>query len=109
MKLIVLSLLFAVIPSFLSAGNDPGAAYFIKGKVVDEKGEPLVGAEVIIEGTTTKVYTDFDGNFVIQQNQVGNYTVVCTYISYKETKAELKAVPSGSESTQIQLQKKKLK
>lgn len=109
MKLFVLTLLFAVIPSFLTAGNDPGATFCIKGKVVDENGQPLTGVEVTIEGTNTKVYTDFDGNFVIQQNQVGSFTVVCTYISYKENKTQLKAVPVTNEGTQIQLHKKKLK
>jgi hypothetical protein len=33
-----------------------------KGKVTDESGTPLPGANVLIKGTTTGVQTDFNGN-----------------------------------------------
>lgn len=36
----------------------------VEGKVVDEQGEPIVGAAVLIEGTTSGSITDVDGNFV---------------------------------------------
>ena len=35
----------------------------VKGQVVDEKGEPIIGANVIVEGTTNGMITDLDGNF----------------------------------------------
>ncbi len=35
----------------------------VKGKVVDESGEPLPGATLQQKGTTTGTVTDFDGNF----------------------------------------------
>ena len=38
----------------------------IKGKVVDKEGIPVIGANVIIEGTTTGVSTDLDGNFELK-------------------------------------------
>jgi TonB-linked SusC/RagA family outer membrane protein len=38
----------------------------ISGNITDESGVPLPGANVIIEGTSTGVSTDFDGNFQIQ-------------------------------------------
>ena len=37
----------------------------VEGKVVDEQGEPIVGAAVLIEGTTAGSITDVDGNFVL--------------------------------------------
>lgn len=37
----------------------------VEGKVVDEQGEPIVGAAVLIEGTTSGSITDLDGNFVL--------------------------------------------
>ena len=37
----------------------------VKGQVVDEKGEPVIGANVIVEGTTNGMITDLDGNFSI--------------------------------------------
>ncbi|RPH32742.1 MAG: TonB-dependent receptor [Bacteroidales bacterium] len=41
----------------------------ITGKVVDSNGETIVGANVLIKGTTTGVVTDVNGNYSIQANQ----------------------------------------
>ena len=35
----------------------------IKGTVVDQSGESIIGANVIVKGSTTGVITDIDGNF----------------------------------------------
>ena len=37
----------------------------IRGKVVDNNGEPVIGANVMVKGTTNGVITDIDGNFVL--------------------------------------------
>ena len=37
----------------------------LKGNVIDETGQPLVGVSVSVEGTTTGTITDIDGNFVL--------------------------------------------
>ena len=37
----------------------------VKGKVVDDKGEAVIGATVIVKGTTTGTVTDADGNYEI--------------------------------------------
>ena len=39
---------------------------FIKGTVVDDNGEPLIGATVMVVGTTIGTSADFDGNFSIK-------------------------------------------
>ena len=36
----------------------------VRGKVVDAGGEPVIGASVVVKGTTTGVITDLDGNFI---------------------------------------------
>lgn len=46
----------------------------ITGTVTDDSGLPLPGVNIIIEGTTTGVQTDFDGNYSIQAQQ-GNVLV----------------------------------
>ena len=56
----------------------------ITGKVIDSKNsEPLIGAAVTINGTTTGSATDFDGNYTISNLKPGTYTLTVTYISYK--------------------------
>ena len=37
----------------------------VKGTVVDEAGEPIIGATVQVKGSTTGTITDFDGNYTI--------------------------------------------
>ena len=37
----------------------------VTGRVLDEQGEGVIGAGVVIQGTTTGTITDFDGNFVL--------------------------------------------
>ena len=37
----------------------------VKGKVVDNIGEPVIGANVVVKGTTTGVITSIDGSFVL--------------------------------------------
>jgi len=38
----------------------------ITGTVIDEEGQPLIGASVLVKGTTTGTVSDIDGNFTIQ-------------------------------------------
>ena len=53
----------------------------VKGQVVDETGEPLVGATVKVKDTATGSITDFDGNF--QLDVKSNATLVVSYLGYK--------------------------
>ena len=54
----------------------------VKGQVVDESGEPLIGATVKIKGSKDGTVTDLDGNFTI--NTTSNATLVISYVGYKE-------------------------
>lgn len=56
----------------------------IKGLVTDRKNhEPLVGATIMLEGTTTGTVTDFDGHYRLERIAPGTYTVRCSFISYE--------------------------
>ena len=55
-------------PPTLSAGAQTPERT-IKGQVVDIEGEPIIGAAVLIKGTTKGTTTDFEGNF-----SLGNVT-----------------------------------
>ena len=52
----------------------------IKGKVVDESGEPLIGVNISVEGNLTGTITDFDGNFAIKA--LANSTLKVSYVGY---------------------------
>ena len=52
----------------------------IKGTVVDENGEPVIGASVRVEGQEGGVITDLDGNYVIKAPKGAKVTI--SYIGY---------------------------
>lgn len=52
----------------------------VTGKVVDTKGEPIIGANVVVKGTTNGTITDFDGNFSIEAP--ANAVLQVSYIGY---------------------------
>ncbi len=54
----------------------------ITGRILDENGEPLIGASVTIKGTTDRAVTDIDGNYTVMtdaENPVAQFT----YLGYK--------------------------
>ena len=62
----------------------------VKGHVKDATGEPIIGATVRVDGTSTATITDFDGNFVLKANQ--GATLSISYVGY--VTAQVKAAPS---------------
>ena len=61
----------------------------IKGTIVDEtNGEPLVGATVILKGTTVGNITEWDGTFVIKSEFEFPVTVEVSYVGYSTIEFE---------------------
>lgn len=57
----------------------------IRGKVTDGiTGEAMIGANVLIEGTSKGAMADLDGNFSLEGIAAGTYNVVCSFISYEK-------------------------
>ncbi len=52
----------------------------IKGTVVDEAGEPVIGASVQVQGTKTGSITDFNGNFSVEAPS--NATLLISYVGF---------------------------
>src|SRR5690554_1038688 len=52
----------------------------ITGTVTDDSGAPLLGATVLVKGTSSGTSTDFDGNFSLRVNIGDNLEV--TYIGF---------------------------
>lgn len=53
----------------------------VKGSIVDENGEPVIGANVIEKGTTNGVITDMNGNFSIEVTK--GAVLQISYIGYE--------------------------
>ncbi len=52
----------------------------VQGKVIDEIGEPVIGANIMEKGTTNGVISNIDGEFSIQVSP--NATLIISYIGY---------------------------
>jgi outer membrane receptor protein involved in Fe transport len=77
---VIILLMLAVTGSLLAQNTGK-----IAGIVVDSQtDEPLIGANVIIEGTMLGASTDLEGNYVILQVPPGKYDVSVAYIGYQK-------------------------
>ncbi len=74
---LLLLFIFTGLPASLFAG-------VLKGRVVDDKGERLPFATVYIEGTTTGVNANGNGDYELTVAP-GLYKVICQYIGYQQS------------------------
>src|SRR5882672_10323882 len=75
----LLSLVFVLFTS--AAAMAQGS---ISGTITDSKsGEAVIGANVVIQGTTTGSATDLEGKFVIPNVATGTYSLQISYVTYK--------------------------
>ena len=61
----------------------------VKGRILDSKGESLIGVSIVVKGTTMGTVTDLDGNFVLT-NIPSKATLIISYIGYKTITKPLK-------------------
>ena len=85
-SLILKALLTLLVGLFLSIGAF-AQQIAVKGHVKDTTGEPVIGANVLVKGTTNGTITDFDGNFML--NVPKDAILSVSFVGYKS--AEVKA------------------
>ena len=71
----------------------------VSGTVTDAEGQPLPGANIVLDGTTGAV-SDFDGNFSLSTDQQPPFTLTVSSVGFESTTVD---VTSPSESLTIQL------
>ena len=84
---------FLLTQTTLAQGNST-----VTGKVLDSLGESVIGASVLVKGTTSGTITDIDGNFKLD-NVPSNATLVISYIGFKTQEVNV----AGKKSFTIQL------
>ena len=71
----------------------------VLGTITDQKsGEPLVGANISIEGLGIGTTSDMSGNYVVTNVQEGSQTVKASYIGYKSVSLNVSVI-SGEDVT----------
>ena len=94
MRLLLLLYLFC--PAVLAQ-----ATVTIAGRVVDDLGDPLPGANVVIEGTQLGAATDIDGNFFISGIPTGEYEVTAHFVSLRPQTVSIELSPESPHETTL--------
>ena len=71
----------------------------VTGTVIDFTGEPVIGASVLVNGTTNGTITDLNGKFTLS-NVPAKGTITVTYIGYKKQEISV----AGNTNFKITLQ-----
>ena len=71
----------------------------VSGTVIDQTGEPVIGANVLVKGTANGVITDLDGRFTLS-NVPNNGTISISFIGYKDQEISV----AGKTNFQVTLQ-----
>ena len=96
----------SMLMSFCMTGAVFAQKGMIKGTVVDENGEPVIGANVLVKGTTNGTITDMDGNYVINVENMKNVVLQVSYVGYNSIEEAVKGretVPIKLESSVVNL------
>jgi outer membrane receptor protein involved in Fe transport len=87
---IILLFLLSILPINLYSQQNG----IISGKIVDsETGEELIGANILLEGTTIGAASDVEGNYLVRNVLPGTYSLIASMIGYSKltiTDVELK-------------------
>ncbi|GAB5517800.1 MAG: TonB-dependent receptor [Rhodothermales bacterium] len=84
---------FLVVPFSFAQGR-------IAGTITDaETGEPLIGANVVLTGTTTGSATDTEGRFEIGNVDAGTYQVTASMLGFESVTSAEVAVRNGATTT----------
>lgn len=81
------------------------SAQTVKGRVLDNKGEPLVQATVYVEGTTNATYTDEEGKFRLRLHDAGSATITVSFVGYKKSSQDVKPHKGEEVILQFSLEK----
>lgn len=84
MKKIVFTSFLALGFCFLASAGGTKKTTELKGVVTDKLGSPLAGVEINVPSIDKKIYTDFEGNFVVSDLPLEKQSIKLSYISFEE-------------------------
>jgi hypothetical protein len=100
---LVIAFLFCSAMFANNNNEDKPKSFSINGKVTD-KTESLTGVKVILDNQELTVYTDFDGNFTIDNVLEGEHTLSFSYVTYDNKIITIN--PSGASKVEVELTEK---
>ncbi len=96
-----LKIIFLLLISFTATGFSQQIQ--LKGKVIDIKGEPVIGAVIFVKNTSNATYTDEKGNYQLFVESDQN-TIVCSMVGYLKKESILDAESINTQNLNITLE-----
>ncbi|NOX65565.1 MAG: TonB-dependent receptor, partial [Chlorobi bacterium] len=100
---------FILLFLLLATCNIVAQSFAITGKVTDEKGQPLVGANIFLKGTVIGTATNSKGEFELSKLKSDNYFLVISMIGYEKKEINLNFSDTNSRYLTIKLKKESLR
>lgn len=80
----------SMLMSFCMTGAVFAQKAVIKGNVVDENGEPIIGANILVKGSTNGTITDINGNYSLEVENAKGAVLQISYIGYNSIEEAVK-------------------
>ncbi|MDG5490480.1 TonB-dependent receptor [Psychroserpens sp. SPM9] len=74
----------------------------VKGKITDNNGVPLPGANIIIVGTTSGTISDFDGNYTLTVDQEPPFSIQVSSVGFDTVTKEVTTNPQTLDFTLVE-------
>lgn len=104
-SLVSINTIFAVEKGKSKIAGEKMITTSVKGSVTDKiSGEALTGVAVKVNSSNEIVYTDFEGNFEIDNLNTGQYELSISYISYKNVDQIVKIDASKSNTLNLEIE-----
>jgi hypothetical protein len=95
MKTKIFTIAFLLFTAFIFAQNT------ISGKVVDQKGKPVPGANIYIDGTYDGATSSETGDFSFETTATGNQTLVISFLLFETFKKEIDVTNFKDQSVKL--------
>ncbi len=105
MKKAILSFIFSLTTLVVLAGGNVKATT-VQGKVIDDEGNPVTGAKVVLVDSEQEVYTDFDGLFSFENVTTTTQKIKVSYVSHEDLITQVELQNSKQTELKLEIQSK---
>ncbi|MFT6165686.1 MAG: hypothetical protein ACJAV5_001780 [Vicingaceae bacterium] len=105
MKKAILSFIFSLTTLIVLAGGNVKSTT-VQGKVIDDEGNPVTGAKVILVDSKQEVYTDFDGLFIFDNVPTSTQKIKVSFVSHEDLVTQIELKNSTQTELKLEIQSK---